>query len=159
VALFLVVFLVHPQPAMLADGTTAPPIVLQDTAGHTHTVVGAATRGPVLVEFMSTTCPTCISDAATLCAAAARSSSALVFGIDASAESGTALDAFAAQHLKPPCPITLLLDPGMRVSESYVVSVVPTVYVVDTHDNIAFAGFGGAGITQGIASLEQLAGA
>ena len=145
--------LVHPQPPALGLGSSAPGIALQDPQGRTHIVVGGGSTRAAFIEFLSTSCSTCLSRLPAVCAAAATNTKASVVAVDATGESASALQAFETQHVDPACPLTVLVDPGMSVSRAYEVGVIPTVYVVDSHGTIRFAGFGASGVEQGIAAL------
>jgi len=155
VALFLLVLLVHPQPPLLRPGSPAPAVSLRTAAGAQVHAVGAGARGPVLLEFLETACVTCQGRAAGLCAVAAAHPSALVAGVDAGNESAQQLQAYQARYVPADCAMVFLLDPGLSVSRSYEVAVVPTVYVVDRNGNIAYGGIGAQGLDDASAALRQ----
>src|SRR4029077_6897324 len=57
--IFLAIVLVHTQPPLLANGTVAPPIVLESDAGQKIDVLRGAAHHAVVLEFFETACVTC----------------------------------------------------------------------------------------------------
>jgi thiol-disulfide isomerase/thioredoxin len=157
-ALALVVLLVHPQPPLLAVGNAAPPIVLMTSSGVGDDVIRSAGQRPVAVEFFETSCPTCQQKAPSLCALQATLPQAVIVGVNAAREPATALNAYAQRYQGANCNITLLADPNGTVNQSYEISVVPTVYVIDKNGKIAYAGIGAQGIDGLKAVLQRLTG-
>ena len=154
--LFLLVFLVHPQPPQLAAGTSAPQITLQSVGGAAMNANAAAAHHALVVEFIETTCETCQRNAAVLCSLAARFPQDVFVAVDAGGESAAAVAGFAAAHEPAGCRVTLLLDPGLKVTHAYEAAVVPTVYVVDSSGKIAYGGVGSDGIAGLAAVLQRL---
>ena len=136
----------HPQPPLLAMGTAAPAIVLQTTDGATDDVLHSASARPIAVEFIETGCVTCQQEAPSLCALQAMLPEALVVAVDAGRAGASQVAAYGQRYQEAACAVTLLVDPKAAVSQSYEITVVPTVYVIDKNGKIAFAGVGKAGI-------------
>jgi peroxiredoxin len=157
-ALVLVVLLVHPQPPLLAVGTAAPPIVLKDADGVSLDVIHAAAQRPVAVEFFETTCPTCRQEAPSLCALQAMLPQTVIVAVNGARESSSTLKAYAQRYQGAACNITLLADPNGTVNQSYEITVVPTVYVIDKNGKIAYAGVGASGIGDLKPVLQRLVG-
>ncbi|HZU76286.1 MAG TPA: TlpA disulfide reductase family protein [Dehalococcoidia bacterium] len=157
VVVLAVAILVHPQPALLQQGSSAPAVALRDASGTLHRVVGKGMARPALIEFLSAGCSTCRASAQQLCDAAG-DGGVVVAAVDAGNDTAQTVSSFAQRYLAPPCSVPLLLDPGLSVSRAYQVGVVPTLYVVDNHGNIAYAGYGAAGITQAVQALRRLSG-
>jgi thiol-disulfide isomerase/thioredoxin len=145
-ALVLVVFLVHPQPPLLAVGASAPPIVLKNADGVSVDVLHAAAQRPVAVEFFETTCPTCQQQAPSLCALQAMLPQTVIVAVNAARESSSVLKTYAQRYQGAGCNITVLADPNGTVNQSYEITVVPTVYVIDKNGKIAYAGVGASGV-------------
>lgn len=131
------------SPQLLANGSAAPAVRLADTSGAAHDVL--ATGRPVVIEFFETTCPTCQAQQPAMCAYARAHPGVDVVAIDAALESTTAVTGYARDRASG-CRETFLLDPGLQVSHQYLVSVVPTVYLVDASGRISYGGTGASGI-------------
>jgi thiol-disulfide isomerase/thioredoxin len=140
------VLLVHPQPPLLAVGTVAPPIVLKTPDGVSLDVIHAAGQRPVAVEFFETTCLTCQQEAPSLCALQAMLPQTIFVAVNGARESSSAMKTYAQRYQGAGCNITLLADPNGAVNQSYEITVVPTVYVIDKNGKIAYAGVGASGI-------------
>jgi peroxiredoxin len=140
------VLLVHPQPPLLAVGNMAPPIVLKTPDGVSLDVIHAAGQRPVVVEFFETTCPTCQQQAPSLCALQAMLPQTVFVAVNGARESSSAMKTYAQRYQGAGCNITLLGDPNGTVNQSYEITVVPTVYVIDKNGRIAYAGVGASGI-------------
>lgn len=145
-ALLALIVLVRPQAPLLSAGTPAPPINLVSDTGQRVNPVQAAEHHAAVVAFFDVECDTCKRQAPQLCGIAARHPSATFVAVDAANESAAALAAFARDYMPQPCPVTLLVDPGAKVSRAYYAAVVPTLYVVDGSGNIASAAVGPAGV-------------
>jgi peroxiredoxin len=154
----VLVVAVHPQPQLLATGTVAPPIVLTSAAGQQVNALEAATAHRLVIEFFDVECETCQRQAAELCGIAARHPADVFVAVDAARESATALSAYARHYHPAPCPVTLLVDPGLKVTRAYRAAVVPTVYVVDARGTIAYGAVGPAGIDGAEPALRRLGG-
>ena len=83
-------------------------------------------------------------------------SAVTVVGVDAAREPADKLRAFQQRYLPAGCSVTLLADPGARVSQQYAITVVPTLYVVDGNGKIAAAGFGETTVEPARRLLERL---
>lgn len=158
VALFVLVLVIHLQPQLLAAGTTAPAIVLQSDTGQRVDGLAAAAHHNLVVAFFDTQCDTCERQAAQLCTLAEQHAADVFVAVDAGGESRSAVAAYGRANHPPPCPVTLLLDPGLSVSRAYRAAVVPTVYVVDSSGKIAYGAVGSAGVGGLDATLRQLGG-
>jgi peroxiredoxin len=154
VALFLITLLVHPSPPMLQVGSPAPAIALRTIGGQSDNVLPSADHHPVVVEFIEAGCVTCQQEAAALCRLGVTYTHVTFVAVDAAADPAAAVQGFAARYLSPGCTTMVLLDPGLPVSRSYDVRVVPTVYVVDSSGKIAYGGLGASGI-EGVAPVLQ----
>lgn len=142
--LTLAIVFVHPNPQLLPVGSTAPPVRLRDTAGSLETVVPQPARRPVVVVFFETTCATCAATAPGLCRIREQHREVAVAVVESG--SGDAAGAAAFARRNAGCGVPFLLDPDLRVSRSYAVSVVPLAYVVDSHGKISYSGIGAAGM-------------
>jgi thiol-disulfide isomerase/thioredoxin len=151
--LVMVLFRRHAQ--LLPAGSQAPSFSLQGDDGRTHSLLPTVT----VIEFFETTCPHCQSEAPRLCQLTVQHPEVAVIGIDAALEGVDKLRQFRRDHLGgcpgPDNPL-LLLDPGTQVTHHYLVSVVPTVYVIDARGHVV-SSHGGAGGIDGVpAVLDQL---
>lgn len=154
----MLVLVVHLQPQLLAAGSTAPAIVLQSSAGQRVDALVAAAHHNLVVEFFDTQCDTCRRQAAALCSVARQRPAVVFVAVDAGGENRSAVAAYGRVNHPPPCPVTLLLDPGLSVSRAYRAAVVPTVYVVDSSGKIAFGAVGSAGVDGLDVTLRRLGG-
>ena len=143
VGLTLVLLFIHPQPSLLAVGSTAPAISLTSSSGAPVALPGAAAGQPYVLEFFETGCAHCQQVAAQLCGL-----DAPVFAVDAAKESADTVTAYQRRYAGA-CAYPILLDPGLRVVGSYAVTAVPTVYVVKGGKIV----YSGAGL-EGVAALE-----
>lgn len=157
-ALVVLVLVVHPQAPLLPAGSPAPPIKLTSDTGQPVNALVAAAHHALVVEFFDIECTTCQRQAPALCGIAARHPSDVFVAVDAGNESPTALRAFRARYFPQPCPVTVLVDPGVAVSRAYRAAVVPTLYVIDTRGTIASADVGPAGIDNLDAVLHAVGG-
>lgn len=146
----------HPSPPLLATGAAAPAIALQSDTGQSLDVLAMSAHHPAVVAFFETSCAVCQQDAEALCAASNAFPGVAVVAVDAGGASASALLAFAAQYLMPPCHVTVLVDPRKSAAHSYQVAVVPTIYVIDSNRKIAYGGVGAGGIHGVAAVLHQL---
>lgn len=157
-ALFVLVLVVHPQAPLLSMGSAAPPINLTSDTGQPVNALQAAAHNALVIEFFDIECATCQRQAPALCSIAARHASDVFVAVDAANESASALRAYRMRYLAPPCPVTLLVDPGLKVSRAYQAAVVPTLYVVDSTGKIASAAVGPAGVDGLEAALRRAGG-
>ncbi len=159
VVLFLLVLLVHPEPPLLAPGSSAPAITLDSAAGQRETVVGGGVHHPVVAAFIETACVTCQQQAPALCRVASSFPRASVVLVDSGEDPQNALLSFTSRYLPAGCDATLYADPGLDVSKAYQVRVVPTVYVIDASGTITYGGLGGTGVAGLDGALQRLSGA
>jgi len=124
----------------------APPIRLSDADGGSLDVLGAAGGRPVLVEFLDTACSVCQREVPAVCRLAAVHPGLYVVAIDAVGEDAARLRQFRHDQGTGCIHFPLLVDPGARVTHTYSVSAVPTVYVLDASGRIAYSGVGAAGV-------------
>lgn len=157
-ALFVLVLVVHPQAPLLSTGSAAPAINLTSDTGQRVNALAAAAHHALVIEFFDIECATCQRQAPALCGIAAGHTSDVVVAVDAGNESAAAIRGFRMRYFAAPCPITVLVDPGLAVSRAYRAAVVPTVYVVDKGGNIAYADVGPAGVDNLDAVLQRVGG-
>ena len=148
----------HPPPPVLPAGSVAPSIVLQTVDGTRFSALPPPVAHALVLDFFQGMCSTCQQKADTLCSLANTFPKLTVAAIDSGGESTASVKAFA-QRFFSRCSITVLLDPGLRVTRNYQVSVVPTVYVVDMSGKIAYGDVGASGIDGLAAALRGLRGA
>lgn len=158
VALLVVVLVVHPQPPLLATGTPAPKVTLHDSDGASHDVFAEAAGNPVVLEFFTDSCTSCQRQARDLCELHRAFPMVGVAAINAGREPASAVRAYAQRYLTPGCTVRLLVDPHGAVSQSYAITVVPTVYVVDRNGKIAAGGFGEGTVAAASRELRRLSG-
>lgn len=151
VVLTLMFAFIHPQPSLLAVGSTAPPVHLDSAAGGAVTLPAAAGGQPYIVEFFETGCSHCQEAAGRLC-----HERVPVFAIDAAKESGPTISAFR-QRYAAGCSYPMLLDPAFSAVTAYAVTAVPTVYLVRL-GRIVFAGAGPDGVDALPAAVQKATG-
>lgn len=143
IVLTLMLLFIHPQPSLLAIGSSAPPISLRATSGEPVALPADAAGRPFVVEFFETGCAHCQQVAGSLC-----HEKVPVYAVDAAEDPVAALTAYQRQYA-PGCTYPVLADPAMSAARAYAVSVVPTVYVVSS-GHVVFAGAG----LDGVAALD-----
>lgn len=158
VALIVFAVVVRPTAQLLPLGTPAPPLKLVSATGQPVNALQAAAQHTLVVDFFDTQCDTCRSQAPQLCSIAKDHSNDFFFAVDAGGESGAALRAYAQSYLPAPCRVTVLADPDRTVSRAYRAAVVPTVYVVASGGEIAYAAVGSDGVNGLPATLQRLGG-
>ncbi len=141
----------HVGHPLLAGGTPAPAIVLDDASGSRHQVLQEAAGNPVVLEFFETTCEVCQREVDPMCAVEKRHPGVPFYGIDAAREKGPAVEGFRRSQGGGCTSWPLLLDPQSTVLRAYDVTVVPTVYLLDAHGRVAYTGTGEGGV----AGLDQ----
>lgn len=149
---------VRPSAQLLPLGTPAPPLRLVSTTGQTVNALQAAAHHSLVVDFLDTQCDTCRSQAAQLCSIAQDRGSDVFVAVDAGGETASALKAYAQSYFSSSCRVTLLADPDRTVSRAYRAAVVPTVYVVASGGEIAYAAVGSDGVNGLPATLQRLGG-
>ena len=150
--------MVRPSAPLLPLGTAAPPLRLVSTSGRTVNALQVAAHHTLVVDFFDTQCDTCRGQAPQLCSVAQDHSNDVVVAVDAGGESAAALTAYARSYFSSPCRVTLLADPDRTVSRAYRAAVVPTVYVVASGGEIAYAAVGSGGVNGLPATLQRLGG-
>jgi len=158
VALIAFAVVVRPSAQLLPLGTVAPPVTLVSTTGQTINALLAATHHNLVIDFLDTQCDTCRSQAPQLCAVSLQHSSDVFIAVDAGGEGGGALRAYAQSNFSSSCRVTVLADPDRTVSRAYRAAVVPTVYVVASGGEIAYAAVGSDGVNGLSATLQRLGG-
>ena len=143
---------------VLPLGTAAPQLTLTSAAGQRVHALQAAAHHSLVVEFFDTECNICRSRAPELCGLSHDHSSDVFVAVDAAREDAAALNTYGQRYQSQPCAVALLVDPDLTVSRAYRAAVVPTVYVVDSSGNIAYAAVGSAGIDGVAATLQRLGG-
>ena len=147
-------------PRLLPGGTTAPAISAASSTGdHVAPVIaGTPPARPLVVEFFETTCAVCRQEVAPLCQVKAQHPGADFYSIDAAREDAATVNGFRRSQGNGCTDWPLLLDPKSDLLRAYSVTVVPTVYVIDTHGRIAYAGTGQGGVDGLATALRSLAG-
>ena len=145
-------------PKLLPGGSTAPAISATAASGDHVALFGAAgaPAKPVVLEFFETTCAVCQQEVGAMCTAKSQHPEADFYGVDAAREDATAVNNFRRTQGGGCTAWPLLLDPQSAVLRAYSVTVVPTVYVVDTHGRVAYTGTGAGGIDGLAAALRSL---
>jgi peroxiredoxin len=146
-------------PRLLPPGSVAPRIALDDTnGGHVDILGTAGAPRPTVLEFFETTCTVCQREVTPLCQVHAAHPEADFYSIDAARENATAVNQFRTSQGKGCITFPLLLDPQSAVLRAYSVTVVPTVYLVDTHGHVVYTGTGAGGVDGLDAALRGLGG-
>jgi peroxiredoxin len=147
-------------PRLLPGGTAAPAISATAASGEQVALFGAANPPPrpVVLEFFETTCAVCQQEVGAMCQTHAQHGGADFYGIDAAREDAGAVNGFRRSQSGGCTSWPLLLDPGSSILRSYSVTVVPTVYVIDTRGRVAYTGTGAGGV-EGLATALRSLGA
>lgn len=151
VVLTLTFVFIHPQPSLLAVGSSAPAISLDSATGGQVRLPAAAGGQPYVLEFFESGCSHCQQVAAQLC-----TEKVPVFAVDAAKESAATISAFHQRYAQG-CSYPMLLDPTFSAVNAYSVSVVPTIYLVKL-GRIAFAGAGLDGASALPAAVKRATG-
>jgi peroxiredoxin len=135
-------------PRLLPGGTAAPAVSAQSASGEQVTLFGKGTTParPVVIEFFETTCTVCRQEVGAMCTVRQQHPGADFYGIDAAREDAATVNSFRRGQADGCTDWPLLLDPNSDILRAWSVAVVPTVYVVDTHGRIAYAGTGAGGV-------------
>ncbi|MBV8529578.1 MAG: TlpA family protein disulfide reductase [Candidatus Dormibacteraeota bacterium] len=149
---------VRPSAQLLPPGTPAPALTLVSTTGQTVNALQAAAHHNLVITFFDTQCDTCRAQAPQLCAVSLQRSGDVVIAVDAGGESTDTLEAYAQSNFSSSCRVTVLADPDRTVSRAYRAAVVPTVYVVASGGEIAYAAVGSDGVNGLSATLRRLGG-
>jgi peroxiredoxin len=147
-------------PRLLPGGTAAPAVTATAADGSTVTLFGPGhpPARPVVIEFFETTCAICRQEVTPLCQAKQQHPGADFYSIDAAREDAATVNGFRSGQGGGCIDWPLLLDPRSDILRAWSVAVVPTVYVVDTHGRIAYAGTGAGGV-DGLATALRTLGA
>jgi thiol-disulfide isomerase/thioredoxin len=145
-------------PRLLPGGTAAAAISADASTGEhvTAFATGAPPTRPVVVEFFETTCAVCRQEVAPMCQVKAQHPGVDFYGIDAARENAATVNDFRRTQANGCTDWPLLLDPRSDLLRAYSVSVVPTVYVIDTRGRIAYAGTGAGGVDGLATALRNL---
>ncbi len=145
-------------PRLLAGGTAAPAISAKAASGQAVSLLGAANPPPrpVVLEFFETTCTVCRQEVQPMCQAHTQHPGADFYGVDAAREDAATVSDFARTQAGGCTGWPLLLDPSSGILRAYSVTVVPTVYVIDTRGRVAYTGTGAGGVDGLAAALHSL---
>ena len=159
-ALTLIYEVVLPQIAqgqLLANGSDAPPIQLQDITGRSVNVIPDAGARPVVVNFFDTTCSHCQAEVPQLCQFAADHPDVHVVAVESRDHSAGQIAQFASQYGSGCLThdgVQLLVDPGSHVSGAYHVLDTPTLYLLK-QGKVAMSGLGEPAISAAANALLQ----
>lgn len=124
------------------EGAELPPFTLLDLAGNSHKLTDY--RGSVvLVNFWATYCGPCIKEMPSMqrLKDKLRDKPFTILAIDMAEDKG-AVQAFMKKHdIKIDFPI--LLNPDGDVVEQWMITAVPTTFILDPEGHIRYALFGG----------------
>jgi len=145
-------------PRLLPGGTAAPAISAKSAAGEQVILFGKGNPPPrpVVLEFFETTCTVCRQEVQPMCQVHAQHGGADFYGVDAAREGATAVNDFRRTQGDGCTAWPLLLDPDSTVLRAFSVTVVPTVYVIDTHGHVAYTGTGQGGVDGLATALRSL---
>jgi hypothetical protein len=145
-------------PRLLPGGTAAPTISADSAAGGHYALLGPGNPPPrpVVVEFFETTCAVCRQEVAPMCQVRTQHPGVDFYGVDAAREDAGAVNGFRVNQGHGCTDWPLLLDPKSDILRAYSVTVVPTVYVIDTRGHIAYAGTGAGGVDGLATALRSL---
>ena len=159
VTIFSSVLIPHLFPhKLLAVGTQAPSLSLDAAAGGTIDIPTAAEGRPFVLEFFETSCPVCQHEVPAVCDLARTHPDVKFFGVNAARETASAVQQFRRQQGGGCITFPLLIDLRSDALRRYTVTVVPTVYLVDVHGRVAYAGTGAGGVEglkTAIAALQR----
>ena len=119
-----------PAPAVVRVGQLAPDFTLPDINNDSFHLYGHRGR-PVLIEFMTTSCPACTQQAPILSELWSRHgvhADFLSISIDPARDQPTILSAYAQQHNMP---WTWAID-QRQVMQTYGVTATPTIFILDS---------------------------
>ena len=132
------------SPKLLPGGSVAPAISLDASTGEHATLFGS--NRPTVLEFFESTCSVCQREVPAMCALRKAHPEIDVYGVDAARENASTVNEFRRSQANGCIDFPLLLDPTSAVLRSYSVTVVPTVYLVDTRGRVAYTGTGAGGV-------------
>lgn len=142
IALLVTAGLVQAAELKPYNGAALPDFTLSDTEGKTHTL--SDYRGKVvMLNFWATYCGPCIKEMPSMQRLkekmAGKGFSILAVNM---AEEKQNVDAFFAKH-KIKIDFPVLLDPEGEVVEKWMISAVPTTFIIDPKGKIRYALYGG----------------
>jgi peroxiredoxin len=145
-------------PRLLPGGTAAPALSATSAEGQKVALFGKDNPPPrpVVLEFFETTCAVCQQEVQPMCGVHAQHGGADFYGVDAAREGAAAVDGFRRAQAGGCTSWPLLLDPSSSILRAFSVTVVPTVYVIDTRGRVAYTGTGQGGVDGLAAALRSL---
>jgi peroxiredoxin len=146
----------HIAHQLLPLGAQAPAVTLADSGGTQRNVFAESQGRPVVLEFFETSCAICQREVRPMCDTHARHAGVPFYGVNAARESASAVTDFARDQGGGCTSWPLLLDPTSAILRAYSVTVVPTVYVIDSRGRVAYEGTGEAGVAGLDAALSRL---
>lgn len=133
---------VYAGELMQYEGEALPPFTLTDMQGKSHSLTDY--RGKVvMVNFWATYCGPCIKEMPSMqrLKDKLKDKPFAILAVDM-AEDKSAVEAFLKKHnIRIDFPI--LLNPEGDVIEQWMITAVPTTFIIDTHGKIHYALFGG----------------
>jgi thiol-disulfide isomerase/thioredoxin len=141
-ALFLTTGLTQAKDLLPYDGAPLPNFTLNDLQGRPHTL--SEYRGKVvMLNFWATYCGPCIKEMPSMQRLNEKMSGKpfVILAVDM-AEEQADVEAFFSKH-KIKVDFPLLLDPDGGVVEQWMISAVPTTFILDPEGTIRYALFGG----------------
>jgi peroxiredoxin len=141
-ALLLGTSLVQARELMPYEGEALPDFTLSDTQGNAHTLSDYKGK-VVMLNFWATYCGPCIKEMPSMQRLKERMAGKpfAILAVDM-AEEAADVEAFFAKH-KIKVDFPLLLDPEGTVVEQWMISAVPTTFILDPKGTIRYALFGG----------------
>ena len=141
-ALFLATSLVQAKDLRPYDGLPLPDFTLTDMQGNSHTLSDYKGK-VVMLNFWATYCGPCIKEMPSMQRLKEKMTGKpfTILAVDMAEESAD-VSAFLSKHnIKVDFP--LLLDPDGTVVEQWMISAVPTTFILDPTGKIRYALYGG----------------
>lgn len=141
-ALFLATGLVQAKDLRPYDGAPLPDFTLTDMQGNSHTLSDYK-GNVVMLNFWATYCGPCIKEMPSMQRLKEKMTGKpfTILAVDMAEESAD-VSAFLSKHnIKVDFP--LLLDPDGTVVEQWMISAVPTTFILDPTGKIRYALYGG----------------
>ena len=141
-ALFLYSGLIQAADLRPYDGAPLPDFTLTDMQGNSHTLSDYQGK-VVMLNFWATYCGPCIKEMPSMQRLKEKMAGKpfTILAVDM-AEEPADVSAFLAKH-KIKVDFPLLLDPNGEVVEQWMISAVPTTFILDPGGKIRYALFGG----------------
>jgi thiol-disulfide isomerase/thioredoxin len=141
-ALLLTATVVQARDLKPYDGAPLPDFTLSDMQGKSHTLSDYQGQ-VVMLNFWATYCGPCIKEMPSMQRLKERLAGKpfAILAVDM-AEEKADVEAFFAKH-KIQVDFPILLDPDGEVVEQWMISAVPTTFILDPAGKIRFALFGG----------------